>query len=404
MDSHLPAPATDEPPSFEPPDRVEQQVEVRFEYPVVFTRDVFAASNTALAWALSRSEPHRRHRALVVVDAGVARAWPGLGSRVEAYFAAHGARVELAGPVLTVAGGEAVKNDGPLQDRLLETFAQHKLDRQSHVVVVGGGSVLDAVGFAAAVCHRGLRVVRIPTTVLAQNDAGIGVKNGVNRVGQKNFSGTFWPPFAVINDFSWLRTLTERDFRAGYAEAVKVALIRDPSFFTWIETEVRTLATHTPAPAEHLIRRCAELHLQHIREGGDPFELGSARPLDFGHWAAHKLENLSHHELRHGEAVAIGIAIDVEYCARLGLLAASDRDRIHALLRGLGLPLWHPALTLADSAGELRVLAGLQEFREHLGGELTLTLLRGIGVGIEVHEIDRERLVESIESLQPRGS
>ena len=240
------------------------------------------------------------------------------------------------------------------------------MDRHSFALVLGGGAVQDAAGFAAATAHRGIRTVRMPTTVLSQNDSGVGVKNGVNRFGSKNFVGTFSPPFAVVNDASFLDRLPARDRVAGLAEALKVALIRDAAFFESLEGAADALASFDRDATEEVARRCAALHLRHIATGGDPFELGSARPLDFGHWAAHKLESMTAHELRHGEAVAIGIALDTRYSveaepARRG----RRRARIHALMGRLGLPRWHDALAIRAGGGRLAVLDGLDEFREH---------------------------------------
>jgi 3-dehydroquinate synthase len=179
------------------------------------------------------------------------------------------------------------------------------------------------------------------------------------------------------------------------AEAVKVALIRDASFFAWLEENAPALREAEPEPLEIAVRRCAELHLRHIASGGDPFERGSARPLDYGHWSAHKLETLSHHELRHGEAVAIGMALDACYAVGKGLLDERARTRLLGLLSALGLPLYHPLLA-AQSQGKSLILEGLREFREHLGGALSITLLREIGAGIEVHDMDPALIAASI--------
>ena len=214
---------------------------------------------------------------------------------------------------MLLPGGEAAKNDTEAVSRVIAAIGAHGLCRHSTVLAVGGGALLDAVGYAAAVAHRGLRLVRAPTTVLAQNDAGIGVKNGINAFGKKNFIGTFQPPAAVINDSRFLATLSLRDWRAGTAEAVKVALVRDRAFFASIEEMAPALAARQALAMQSLVRQCAELHLAHITQGGDPFERGSARPLDFGHWAAHRLEAMSDYRLRHGEAVAVGIALDTLY-------------------------------------------------------------------------------------------
>jgi 3-dehydroquinate synthase len=151
-----------------------------------------------------------------------------------------------------------------------------------------------------------------------------------------------------------------------------------------------------------MIRRCAELHMRQIAHGGDPFETGSARPLDYGHWSAHKLESLTKHHVRHGEAVAIGMALDARYAVLAGLLAPGAEERICALLEFLGFRLWHPALESGRPHGELALIEGLREFQEHLGGELTITLLEDIGRGVEVHAIEEAWVLDSIAWLKQR--
>ncbi|HVU49415.1 MAG TPA: 3-dehydroquinate synthase [Polyangia bacterium] len=373
-----------------------QSFSVPFEYDVTFTRDAFAPDNGALLEAFTRREPARRHRVLPIVDSGLAAAYPELPGWLTAYFTRHAERLELVAPPALVVGGEAAKNDPQVVARLHALFHEHHLDRHSFALVVGGGAVQDAAGFAAATCHRGLRTVRVPTTVLSQNDSGVGVKNGVNLLGSKNFVGSFAPPFAVVNDARFLERLPRRDRLAGLAEVIKVALIRDGAFFASVEADAGALAALDLDATEEVVRRCAALHLRHIATGGDPFELGSARPLDFGHWTAHKLESMTAHELRHGEAVAIGIVLDSRYAALAGLLAEADFTRIHAVVRRLGLPSWHDALAIRAAGGRLAVLDGLREFREHLGGELTVTLVRGIGHALEVHEMDAALVEEAI--------
>jgi 3-dehydroquinate synthase len=274
--------------------------------------------------------------------------------------------------------------------------------RHSYVVAIGGGAVIDAVGYAAATAHRGVRLVRVPTTVLAQCDAAIGVKNGINHFDKKNFLGTFTPPFAVINDTTFLTTLSARDWRAGVAEAVKVALIKDAAFFDFIEENAGRLLWRDMIVMQKLIHRCAQLHLDHIAHDGDPFEHGSSRPLDFGHWCAHKLEQLTDYQLRHGEAVAIGIAVDSTYSYVMGFLSETVWRRILRLLFTLGFALCVAELAeYLDRPGHKRcVLRGLVEFREHLGGRLTVTLLRDIGHGFEVNDMNVPMLIESIAILR----
>jgi 3-dehydroquinate synthase len=389
-----------------PPGTLVQQFSVPFRYEVAFTRGVFRPDNPVLRDILSAREPQRRHRALVVLDAGVAASHPDLGAAIAAYFDVHEAHLELVAPVVLLPGGEAAKNDPALITRLHTTLYAHHIDRQSFVIAIGGGAVLDAAGYAAATCHRGVRTVRLPTTVLSQNDSGVGVKNGINAFGAKNYLGTFFPPFAVVNDLDLLATLPRRERVAGYAEAIKVALIRDAAFFDWIEANAVALARGEAGPLAHLVVRSAELHARHIAQAGDPFELGSAKPLDFGHWSAHKLESLTDHELRHGEAVGLGVALDSRYSAAVGLLAQPEAERIEAVLLRVGLPTWHPALELRKPDGRRAVLDGIEDFREHLGGELTVTLLRAIGQGVEVNTLDTallERLLDARAQAQPAG-
>lgn len=379
-----------------------QRFQVPLEYPVVFTRDVFAAENKALADAISSREPQRRQRCLCVIEQRVAELWPGLSARFADYVRAHSGTLEQAAETLVIPGAEECKNDPHALGRLHAYFEAARMDRHSTVIIVGGGGLQDLVGYAAATTHRGVRVVRVPTTVLSQADSGVGVKNGVNAFGKKNFLGTFAAPYAVIVDPDFLRTLPRRDGVAGMAEAIKVALIKDPAFFSWMRSHAAALARMEDSEVSHLVYRCAELHLTHIATAGDPFELGSARPLDFGHWSAHKLETMTHHRLSHGEAVAIGIAIDTRYCVEAGMLSEADAETVLGLIEQLGLALWDSALEREGPAG-LEVLQGLEEFREHLGGELTVTLLDAIGRGREVHALDLGLLRKSLSYLRTRA-
>ena len=371
---------------------------VSFDYPVIFTEHVFSLSNSALLSVIGRREPLRRHRLFTVIDRNVQAAWPSLVDDVQEYVKCHGDRLQAAAAPIVVVGGEAAKNDSSLTTHLHARFDAAGMDRQSCVMVVGGGALLDAVGYAAATAHRGLRIIRVPTTVLAQDDAGVGVKNGVNAFGKKNYLGTFAPPFAVLNDRRFLTTLSRRDRIAGMAEAVKVALIRDAGFFQWMIEQAEALQAGDAESLHLLIRRCAEIHLDHIARAGDPFESGSGRPLDFGHWAAHKLEALTNYRLKHGEAVAIGLALDTLYSVELGFLDRQAGDETLILLERLGLPLWDETLR------NPRLLDGLTEFREHLGGELSLTLLRDIGNAVETSAIDEGLMQHCIARLQDRSS
>lgn len=380
-----------------------QEIQVPFHYPVHFTRDLFGPANPLLARVMDRLGEGRVHRAAVFLDEGVAAAWPDLSAAVVDYFAVRPEQLSLAAPPRLVPGGESCKDGWAPTQAVIADLADLHLDRQSFVVVVGGGAVLDMVGFAASVVHRGIRMVRVPTTTLAQNDAGIGVKTGINAQGQKNFLGTFAPPFAVLNDFDFLETLPFEHWIGGVAEAFKVAIIKDAAFFGFLYEAAASLRNRDAAAMEQAVIRCAELHLDHIRQGNDPFEFGSARPLDFGHWAAHKLEVLSGHRVGHGFAVAVGIAVDTVYAALTGRLSMGDRDRILEGFAAAGLPVWHPLLNRRDSDGRPELLGGLDDFREHLGGRLTVTLPDGLGNRVEVHEMDSDQVEQSIAFLAEQG-
>jgi len=378
---------------------IQRSIQAGWQLRVFFTEDVFAPANPVLKDALA---DNALRKVLVVLEDALAQSQPALERRIENYFSAHAKQLQLVRPPLFVAGGEQSKNSITLVTEILSHISRHHIDRHSYLIAVGGGALLDVAGFAAATAHRGVRHVRIPTTTLSQADSGVGVKNGINAFGKKNFVGTFAPPHAVINDFNLLSSLEPRDKRAGYVEAVKVACIRDKNFFNEIERDAEKLISFEPAAMKHLIRRCAELHLEHIATSGDPFETGSARPLDFGHWAAHKLEQLSNFQIPHGEAVAIGIALDVIYSRNTGLLDAQSAERILRLLEQLGFNLFADELLKADANEYLQILTGLEEFREHLGGELTITLLKEIGCSVEVHEMNSSKIIEAIHELRQR--
>ncbi|HTV76131.1 MAG TPA: 3-dehydroquinate synthase [Candidatus Baltobacteraceae bacterium] len=378
---------------------IQRSIQAGWQLRVFFTEDVFAPANLTLQTALADNAPRK---ALAVLDQSLAQAQPNLAGKIENYFSAHAGKLQLVRSPLVIEGGERAKNSYVHVSEIHSLVDRHHIDRHSYLIAIGGGALLDVAGLAAATAHRGLRHVRIPSTTLSQADSGVGVKNGINAFGKKNFIGTFAPPHAVINDFNLLATLEPRDKRAGYVEAVKVACIRDAEFFGEIELAAENLCAFEPAAMKRLIHRCAELHLDHIAAGGDPFETGSARPLDFGHWSAHKLEQLSNFQIAHGEAVAIGIALDVIYSQKTGLLDASSAGRILKLLEQLGFDLFANELLNVGSDGNLQVLGGLNEFREHLGGELTVTLLREIGSGVEVHEMNLPKVVEAIHELRER--
>lgn len=380
---------------------IKQNFSVSFSYDVHFTRSVFDPKNPLFADTVQPVKDEAAKKILIVIDEGLIPHYPSLFNTIETYAETYHSQIRLISEPILIPGGEQSKNSPAFIDDVLERVNSEKIDRHSYIVAIGGGAVVDAAGYASAISHRGVRLIRIPTTVLAQNDASVGVKNGINAFGKKNFIGTFAPPRAVLNDFDFLRTLDQRDWISGISEAVKVALLKDAEFFNYIDLHAEQLFKRADEPMEKVIYECARLHLEHISGSGDPFEMGSSRPLDFGHWAAHKLEQLTNYELRHGEAVAVGLALDVTYSYLEGTLPEHEWDRILDVLRRCGFRLFVPELKthLDNPAHPDSLLHGLEEFREHLGGKLTIMLLEVIGKGNEVNEVDYDLYRQAIHIL-----
>ena len=383
-----------------PQSYIRKNIRLENSHTVLFTRESFSPKNNTLAEILQPKLEGRRTKTLVFIDEGIMDGNPNLIDQVNSYFRSREDRLNLVCPPQFIKGGEPAKNDWSLVESIWNLLNKYGMCRHSYVVVIGGGASLDLVGFAASTAHRGIRLIRFPTTTLSQGDGGVGVKNGVNFFGKKNWVGTFSVPDAVVNDFNFLHSLPKNQKRAGYVEAIKVALIRDRSFFEFIEENADSLAKFDEKTLEQVIRKSAALHLDHIASSGDPYEKGSARPLDFGHWVAHKLEQISSFKIGHGDAVAIGLSVDLTYASHVGLVKQKTTDRILNLLEKLEFPLYNDLLLEISDQGKRVILEGLEEFREHLGGELTITLIQGIGEGIEVHAMDQSAIIKAVDDLQ----
>lgn len=357
-----------------------------------FTQDVFGSDFGVLSALIERSGPAPA-KVQIWVDGGLRASQEGALAKLRDRLCLE-PHIEVMDDVQYVPGGEDSKRDPQIVTSILTAFNSANLDRRSYVLVIGGGAVLDAVGFAAATAHRGLRLIRIPTTTLAQGDSGVGVKNAINFFEKKNWLGTFATPWAVINDVQILNSLPDRDFKCGFAEAVKVSLLKSAEQFENLVANALLICKRDPAKSQQALKHSVLLHLDHITRGGDPFEAEMARPLDFGHWSAHKLEPLSDYTLRHGEAVSIGVALDSLYSSRVHKLSRSDAHRIVACLAQIGLPTFHERL-----ADKSVLFDGLEEFRQHLGGELTITMIDHPGQPINVNSIDYSEMSAAIDEL-----
>lgn len=382
---------------------IHRDIPITYQHRIAFTHGAFDAKNHTLRDLVADSSGlGETPKVLVLVDDGVSGADPKLLERIEHYFSVHSDTFSLVSGPMPLTGGEACKNDWSLVEKIWKAIEYHKICRHSYVIAIGGGAFLDLAGFGAATAHRGIRLIRMPTTTLSQGDGGVGVKNGVNFLGKKNWVGTFSVPFAVVNDLNFLSLLPERACRDGIIEAIKVSLIRDANFYEYIENHAAELRKLEQAPLEKTIRRSAENHVDHIATSGDPFEYGSARPLDFGHWVAHKLEQISDFAVSHGEAVAIGMGVDLIYSGIIGILDQKTVDRILDLIEAVGFFLWSDFLDREEN-GTPVILAGLEEFREHLGGKLTITLIPAIGEKLEVHRMDHDAVLEALSKLRERS-
>ncbi|MGY8643583.1 MAG: 3-dehydroquinate synthase [Verrucomicrobiales bacterium] len=381
---------------------IQRPIPITYQHRIAFTHGAFDPQNQTLRDLIADAREFGGvSKVLVLVDSGLTQGNPRLSDQISQYFAKHSDTVNLVADPLILTGGEACKNDWSLIDKIWQAVEFHKICRHSYIIAIGGGAFLDLTGFGAATAHRGIRFLRMPTTTLSQGDGGVGVKNGVNYFGKKNWVGTFSVPFAVVNDLEFIRSLPERACRDGIIEAIKVALIRDKAFYEYLEENAAELNRLETGPLEIAIRRSAENHVDHISTSGDPFEYGSARPLDFGHWVAHKLEQISNFEVSHGEAVAIGMAVDLIYSAKIGMLDLRTANRILNLIEGVGFNIWSDFLAQSQDGTPI-ILAGLEEFREHLGGQLTITLVPEIGRKQEVNEMDEAVILDSIRDLAAR--
>lgn len=376
-------------------------IPVTFRHRIRFTKDAFAEGNSVLADLL---EAERERKVIVFLESSIDQLFPGLRQQIQNYLETQ-TKLKLT-EIVIMAGGEDCKiSKTQIMDGIIP-IERNGIDRHSYVFCIGGGAFLDVIGLSAATAHRGVRLVRFPTTTLAQDDSGVGVKNGINAFGKKNFIGAFAVPYAVVNDFQFLYTQSAHNNRSGLSEAVKVALVKDGAFFDWLEENVESLSSLEPSALEEAVERSAILHARHIALGGDPFETGSSRPLDFGHWTAHKMEQLTDFELSHADAVSVGVALDTLYSSRCGWLSEKDAWRAVEVLQRLQLPVWHESLEFRDEEGRRLVYRGLEEFREHLGGELTVLMLEGVGQGADRHSVDEllhESCINELKEASQRG-
>jgi 3-dehydroquinate synthase len=307
--------------------------------------------------------------------------------QAEAALTAAGIR---SSRVIIVPAGEASKSWRQLES-VCEQLLDARIERGDIVVALGGGVVGDLAGFAAASVRRGISVVQVPTTLLAQVDSSVGGKTGINSAHGKNQVGAFYQPVLVIADTALLDTLPARQFRAGYAEVVKYGLIADPGFFAWLEANWRDVLAGGPAREHAIATSCRAKAITVVR---DERETGTERHLlNLGHTFGHALEAATgfSDRLLHGEAVAIGMALAFAFSERRGLLAPAEVERVVRHLTAVGLP-----NRPTDIPGELpdadALMALMAQDKKVRGGKLTLILARGIGASFVMPDADPDEV------------
>ena len=306
-------------------------------------------------------------------------------------FALHGARIAEAlgaDPVL-VPTGEAAKDWGALH-KLLAALADRGTARSTPIVALGGGSVGDLAGLAAALFKRGCPVVHLPTTLLAQADSAIGGKTAIDAFGEKNLIGVFHQPALVIADPAFLDTLDARQLRSGYAEVVKYGLIDDPAFFAWCEANGRGLLAGHRDLRQHAIETAIRAKARIVADDVED-RAGRRALLNLGHSFGHAIEaEMGIGTMLHGEAVALGLALAFRFSAEAGCCPIVEADRVVAHLHSAGLPVQLREVGLGGR-GE-RLVRWMARDKKNQAGRIALVLARGIGQAFLEPSVDGRRL------------
>jgi len=280
---------------------------------------------------------------------------------------------------------------------ILDQLVSMHARRDASIVALGGGVVGDLSGFAAAAYMRGIRFLQAPTTLLAQVDASVGGKTGINHRFGKNLVGAFHQPAAVIIDTATLTTLKAREFSAGMAEVVKYGAIMDEAFFSWLEEHAGNIARHESRALQHLIHESVSNKAKVVAE--DERESGVRALLNFGHSFGHALETVTQYELfLHGEAVAIGMAVAARLSELRGLCVAGTSARLENLLRRFGLP-----CELPPSISNKSLLEALELDKKALSSGLRLILLRAVGRAVIDDGSQAREILAALDQCRPHG-
>jgi len=304
---------------------------------------------------------------------------------------------------IVLEAGEQTKDFAHVE-ALWGQLLDHRVERTTTLIALGGGVVGDITGFAAAVTLRGMDFIQIPTTLLAQVDSSVGGKTGINTPQGKNLIGAFHQPRLVLADIGALGSLPPREMRAGYAEVVKHGLIADADFFAWLEANGPAVIEGDPEACRHAVLTSCRAKASIVQ--ADETEKGSRALLNLGHTFGHALEAQTGYSnaLNHGEAVAIGLGLAFDLSVRMGLCPGEDRDRLRGHLAAVGLPVGLDGLTDGgwSAAGLIDLMGQDKKVRS---GAMTFVLLRGIGQAFITQDVDLGLLAEVLEeALEPQGA
>ncbi len=348
---------------------------------IIFTRNLFEPANRTLINLVEA------HHAFFILDRAVAS----LGPAIQAY-ADHW---KIPTKIVFLKEGEQNKT---LEEvvRLLNDAETFGLDRRSYFIAIGGGALMDVVGFTASIFRRGVPYIRVPTTLLGQVDASVGVKTGINYGGIKNLVGTFVGPAAVINDIQFLCSLSQRQLASGLSEVIKATAVRDTAGFARLEQSYPDVLkiNHTGAGASD-VQQIVEIGLRnHLEElEKDFYEVSLKRILNFGHEFGHRLEAAAHGRLAHGEAVALGMLLATEIGFQKGITPLETRNRLYRLIENVGLPVYDEMMTPQV------LFPAVEEARKHQGGNFNLVVPTSIGQATFLQDVSEHDLQKALKAL-----
>lgn len=356
-------------------------------YNTLYSNDLFATENLTLANYLTQIND-KAGRCFLILDSNVEKLY---GAQIKNYFHSH----HIAYEFLSFYCAEDQKTLQNTQ-HIIEFLIDHKITRLSDpIVAIGGGILMDMVGFAASIYRRGTRYIRIPTTLVGLIDAGIGVKTAINFGGYKNRIGSFYAPKTVFLDPFFLSTLDQRNLANGIAEIIKMGLVKDQKLFELLEQNAKTLIEdklHGQPEYDEILYRAAISMLEEL--SGNLLEKNLERAVDFGHSFSPKIEMNALPELLHGEAVAIDMAFSVLLSEHRGLMTTAERNRTLTLLQQFKLPLTHKVCIV-----EL-LISALDDIVLHRDGQQHFPLTKGIGQVVFVNDITHEEIKKIVEQMR----